>query len=58
MPIAAHYFVMLICIFRPKLGEKYEYMDLVGYKYHESMELHPSEGFLSFTVFTTMVFML
>ena len=58
IPIAVHYFVMLICIFRPKLGEKYEYMDLVGYEYHEFMELHPSEGFQSFMVFTTMVFLL
>ena len=58
IPIAVHYFVMLICIFWYKSGEKYEYLDLVGYKYHESMELHPSEGFLSFMVFTTMVFML
>ena len=43
--LAVHYFEMLICIFRPKLGEKYEYVDLVGYKYHESVKLHLSECF-------------
>ena len=48
IPIAVHYFVMLIYIFRPKMGEKYKYMDLVGYKYHESTKLHPSGGFFTF----------
>ena len=45
MPIAVHYFVMQICIFRPTLGEKYDYIDLVGYKYHESVRLRLSECF-------------
>ena len=39
--LAFYYFVMLICIFKPKMGEEYEYMDLVGYQYHESV------GFIS-----------
>ena len=50
---------MLICIFRPKLGEKCKYMDLVGYKYRESLELHLREGsLLRLMVFTTILLML
>ena len=58
MPFLVHYFVMMVCIFRPKLGEKYEYMVLVRYKYHESMKLHLHEGLDVSWVFTTMVLML